>query len=120
MTEVKFRLTCPRHRGIFLKILHQEGVDDAAEMERIRLRLVALVMRVYPAAFLQHIEDKTCMGCAFEESGPTCWAWVTEALLALIHQREPPPSVYKTWTEQAWTDETPRAGEPSRPDGEVE
>jgi hypothetical protein len=100
MTEVKFRLTCPRHRIMFLKILHQEGVRDTGEMERIRLRLVVAVRRAYPAGFLKHLEESSCMGCAFEESGPACWAWVMEALPAVIHGREPPPNAYKTWTDQ--------------------
>jgi hypothetical protein len=101
MTKVKFQLTCQRHRVMFLSILRQEGVRDTAEMEGIRLRLVALVARTYPAGFLKHLEERHCMGCAFEESGPTCWAWVTEALPAVIHGKEPPPSVYKTWTDKS-------------------
>ena len=93
--RVQFRLTCPRHRAMFIDIVKREGVSDTADMERLRRRLAALVMTTYPGGYLHHIAEASCMGCAFEQSGPQCWAWVVDALLALIHGTPPPESVWK-------------------------
>ncbi len=98
---VQFRLTCPRHRVMYLEIMRREGVRDPAEMERIRQRFVALVSRYYPASFVEHLEQGSCLGCAAEEAGPSCVDWALEALRALSHGAEPPPPVYRKWTEKA-------------------
>ena len=95
-TRLQFRLTCSRHRAMFIEVLQREGVSDDAEMERLRRRLVALVMTTYPAGYLHHIAEASCMGCAFEQSGPMCWEWVMEALLALIRGTPPPKSVWQS------------------------
>lgn len=94
-TRLEFRLTCPRHRAMYVEVLRREGVSDEAEMERLRRRLVALVISTYPAGYLHHIAEGSCMGCAFEQSGPQCWEWVMEAVLSLIHGRPPPKSAWK-------------------------
>ena len=94
--RLQFRLTCPRHRAMYIEVLQREGVSDEAEMERLRRRLVALVMSTYPSGYLHHIAEASCMGCAFEQSGPNCWEWLLEAVAALIHERPPPASVWKS------------------------
>lgn len=81
-------------------MMRREGVRDPAEMERIRLRFVALVARYYPASFVEHLEAGNCLGCAAEEAGPSCVDWVLEALPALIRGTEPPTPVYRKWTEK--------------------
>lgn len=93
--RLKFRLTCRRHRATFIEILEREGVSDEVEKERLRRGFAALVMKTYPAGYLHHIAEASCMGCAFEQSGPQCWAWAVEALVALIHGAPPPESVWK-------------------------
>lgn len=93
--RLRFRLTCRRHRTTFIEILQREGVCDEAEVERLGLGFAALVMKTYPAGYLHHIAEASCMGCAFEQSGAQCWAWAVEALVALIHGTPPPESVWK-------------------------
>ena len=41
---IQFRLTCARHRAIYVDTLRGLGITDDAEMERIRRRFVSLVM----------------------------------------------------------------------------
>jgi hypothetical protein len=96
---IQFRLTCTRHRALYRDALRARGITNEDEMERIRRRLVSLVMRTYPAGYLEHIAKQNCMGCAFEESGPGCWEWVVSAVDALALGKPTPPSVYKGWTE---------------------
>jgi hypothetical protein len=96
---IQFRLTCARHRGMYRDTLHALGITNEDEMERIRRRLVSLVMRTYPAGYLEHIAKQNCMGCAFEESGPGCWEWVVSTVEALALGKPTPPSVYKGWTQ---------------------
>jgi hypothetical protein len=96
---IRFRLTCPRHRKIYRDTLSALGITDAGKMERIRQRLVSLVMRTYPAGYLEHIAKQSCMGCAFAESGPACWDWVVAAVEALAQGKPTPPGVYKGWTD---------------------
>ena len=95
---IQFRLTCVRHRAIYVDTLRALGITDEAEMERIRRRVVSLVMRTYTAGYLEHIAKQNCMGCAFEESGPGCWDWVVSAVEALATGKPTPPGVYKGWT----------------------
>ena len=97
--KLDFHLTCVRHRAMYLEVLRANGVHGEAEMERIRRRLVSLVMRTYPAGYLEHIAKQNCMGCAFEESGPGCWEWVVSTVEALALGKPTPPSVYKGWTQ---------------------
>jgi hypothetical protein len=96
---IQFRLTCARHRTMYREALQALGITDEAEMEGIRRRLAALVMRTYPAGYLEHINKQNCMGCAFEESGPGCWEWLVSAVQALALGKPTPPGVYKGWTE---------------------
>jgi hypothetical protein len=95
---IQFRLTCARHRAIYVDTLRGLGITDDAEMERIRRRFVSLVMRTYTAGYLEHIAEQNCMGCAFEESGPGCWEWVVSAVEALATGKPTPRGVYKGWT----------------------
>ena len=99
---LQFKLTCPRHRLEYIDIMQRNGVLDPMEMERLRLRFVSLVSKTYPAGYFDHIEDQSCMGCAFEESGPACRQWAIDALTSLIRGTDPPPMVVKTWVDQAY------------------
>jgi hypothetical protein len=99
---LQFKLTCPRHRLEYIGIMQRNGVRDPMEMERLRLRFVSLVSKTYPAGYFDHIKDQSCMGCAFEESGPACRQWAIDALTALILGTDPPPMVVKTWVDQAY------------------
>jgi hypothetical protein len=96
---IQFRLTCTRHRTVYRDTLNRLGVVEETEMERIRQRFVSLVLRTYPAGYIEHIANQNCMGCAFEESGPACWDWAVAAVEALTLGKPTPPSVYKGWTE---------------------
>jgi hypothetical protein len=84
---------------MYVETMRQEGVHDLAEMEKLRIKFTALVAKTYPAGFVAHLNEEMCMGCAFEHSGPRCWEWAREALVAVIYDRDPPPAVFKTWVE---------------------
>jgi hypothetical protein len=85
---------------MYVEIMRLEGVHDLEEMERLRVKFTALVAKTYPAGFVEHLHEEMCMGCAFEHSGPRCRDWAKEALVAVIHDRDPPPAVFKTWIDK--------------------
>jgi hypothetical protein len=98
---VELRLSCYRHRARFKEILEQENFAKyRGGGERFRRVFIKAVMRNYPEGFLRHLEEATCIGCAFEKSGPRCYQWAEDALRAICRGKPVPQRIVKHWTEQ--------------------
>jgi hypothetical protein len=98
---LQFRLTCERHRTFFLDIMHKHRIHDPARMEHVRLEFVKYVASVYPASYVKHLQESSCMGCAFEAAGESCQAWALETFTAFCRGLPPPPAVFKTWLDKS-------------------
>ena len=97
---VELRLSCYRHRARFKQILEKENFPKyRGGGERFRRVFIKAVMQNYPEGFLRHLEEGTCIGCAFEKSGPRCYQWAEDALRAICRGDPVPPRIVKHWTE---------------------
>lgn len=82
--HVEYEFACHRHRQFFVDVLRAHHLTTSAQQTRIGRKFVAVVAGTHTEAYATHLRERTCMGCAFEQSGPRCWAWAEQALRALI------------------------------------